>query len=376
MSLATHTFDPNTGQPDLLVEFLKSRVGHLVVIRHPFHYSADTRSSVEVFEKGAFVSKRYFEIPRVGELLLYAKDLILTLFIMFSTKTVFDVYIGVDPLNGVSGLILRRLRRVKKVVLYTIDLPVKRFNRPFLDTMYHKLDIFCATNSDTIWDLSPRMGDLRTSYHFSPPVKNTRIVPSVFPMGTEPAPERPNLNRLLFVGHLKESQGLQLAIDSMPEIIARIPEVKLLIIGTGPYESALRLRAQELQMGDSIVFMGQIESHDTIERLFREGGIGIAPYVPMAEGITAFADPMKPKVYLACGLPIIMTRVPWFARIIEEKKAGIIIDYDKSQFVAAVFALLTDKAKYDAFRDNALLVAEGYTPEKVFGDALKSLVGG
>jgi glycosyltransferase involved in cell wall biosynthesis len=61
-----------------------------------------------------------------------------------------------------------------------------------------------------------------------------------------------------------------------------------------------------------------INKHSEIEEILLERGVGITPYVPDPKGITRDADPMKLKVYLACGLPVVVTDVPWMAEIIKE----------------------------------------------------------
>lgn len=371
--VVTHSYNPNTGQPDLFVDYLRQNMCNVAVMRHPFHYSPNVQSSFEVYRDGILVSRRRLRSLPKTELLLYTRDLISTLSVVFSMKVIYDVYIGVDPLNAFAGLILRRLRRVKKVILYTIDLPARRFDSSLWNSLYHRLDSISAKGCDSIWDLSPRMSLLRRSFGENQLGRKTRVVPSVFPLRAGMFVEKSEIFRMLFVGHLKESQGLQLAIESMPEILRRFPQARLLVIGTGPFESNLRTLVHALRLDVSVTFLGQIEDHRMIEVILGRGGVGIAPYVPQLEGITTNADPMKPKVYLACGLPIVMTRVPWFARVIEERNAGVIIDYDKKQFIDAISTVLGDETRYLDFRNNALRVAEDYTPDEVFGSAVESL---
>ncbi len=369
-----HAYDPNTGQPDLLVKFLLKNTSSVLAIRHPFHYSQRIESMVEAFNQGRLTMKRRStSLPR-NEYLLYARDLLLTLYVVFSERRKYNIYIGVDPLNAFGGLVLRKLGMVQKVVLYTIDLPWKRFRNPLLNSMYHILDLFCATRCDLIWDLSPRMALLRRAYHWRPRNNNVRVVSSVYPLKARSVTRGPKISRLLFVGHLKESQGLQLAIESMPHILKSIPNAKLIIVGTGPYEPRLKEQVQTGNLSDVVTFLGQIADDTEVEKILVEGGVGIAPYVPDLQGITRYADPMKPKVYLACGLPVVMTDVPWFAKVVRESKAGIVTEYDKDQFVDAVVAIIGSDNDYNVYRNNALKLAQRFTPELVFGVAFRELV--
>ena len=65
-------------------------------------------------------------------------------------------------------------------------------------------------------------------------------------------------------------------------------------------------------------------------------------------------------MYLACGLPVIITKVPPIAREIEENKAGIAIDYKKEELANAVFKLLGDEKLYLEYRKNATLMAKQF----------------
>ena len=51
-------------------------------------------------------------------------------------------------------------------------------------------------------------------------------------------------------------------------------------------------------------------------------------------------------MYLACGLPVVITRVPPIAGEIEENNAGLAIDYSKEELVNAVLRLLSDEKLY------------------------------
>ena len=41
-----------------------------------------------------------------------------------------------------------------------------------------------------------------------------------------------------------------------------------------------------------------------------------------SDSMTQYTDPSKPKQFMACGLPVIITAVPWVAEEIEKKQYG------------------------------------------------------
>jgi len=56
------------------------------------------------------------------------------------------------------------------------------------------------------------------------------------------------------IGRLERYKGHHRAIAALPYVLARDPGARLLIVGTGPYETELRAQAEELALGDSVEF--------------------------------------------------------------------------------------------------------------------------
>jgi glycosyltransferase involved in cell wall biosynthesis len=59
---------------------------------------------------------------------------------------------------------------------------------------------------------------------------------------------------LASIGRLERYKGHHRVIDALPNVVARRPDARLLIVGTGPYEGALRQRAQARGVADRVRF--------------------------------------------------------------------------------------------------------------------------
>jgi glycogen synthase len=59
---------------------------------------------------------------------------------------------------------------------------------------------------------------------------------------------------LASIGRLERYKGHQRTIEAMPRVLERCPEVRLLIVGTGPYEEELRRQAASLGLGEHVEF--------------------------------------------------------------------------------------------------------------------------
>ena len=63
------------------------------------------------------------------------------------------------------------------------------------------------------------------------------------------------------MGHLRKRQGLELIVESLPDIVKDIPDAKFVVIGTGDLENNLKKRVAELGLVENVDFKGFIEDH-------------------------------------------------------------------------------------------------------------------
>jgi glycosyltransferase involved in cell wall biosynthesis len=362
----------NTGHSQELENFLINKARILVFIGHPFFYAKSTKSFVKVYKKGKIIKKIIVPAFKGPELLFYLKDFLLTFYFIARLRRKFDIYIGADPLNAFVGVILKKLDIVKVVIFYTIDYVPIRFENKLLNWIYHLVDKICVYNSDYTWNLTSAMAEARAKKGIKKEKTKQIVVPTCTHFNRIDHPPIDAINRtsIAFLSHLREGQGIELILDSMPEIVKYVPSVKLIVIGTGPLEKYFKEEAGKKGLKSHIEFLGYIADHKKIEKIISKCAIGVAPYVPNPDSFTWFADPGKPKVYLGCGLPVVITKVPHIAFEIEENKAGIAINYDKEELINAVLKLLMDDKIYMKYRRDAIRFASRYPWDKIFEEAL------
>jgi glycosyltransferase involved in cell wall biosynthesis len=367
--IATHVFA--TGPSQELEDYLKNKVKTLMFIGHPFSASKEQQSFYKVYLNGELRKERAGIALRSPELLAYSKDFIYTLLWTINARKNFDIFFGVDPLNSFAGIFLNKIKRTRKVILYTIDYVPKRFSNNFVNQIYHQIDSYCVNNSHQIWNLSSRMAEERTKKNV---LKDDRQI--VVPIGVNfdrikrlPFKE---INRkwIAYMGHLRKGQGLELIIETLPRVVKEIPDVKLLIIGTGELENSLKKRVAELGISKNVEFKGFIKDHKDVENMLTQCAVGLAIYEPSSDSITQYTDPSKPKQYMACGLPVIITAVPWVAEEIEKKHMGLVIKYNENALAEAVIKLLKDDKLYTESRENAINFASELNWDKIFDNAL------
>lgn len=116
------------------------------------------------------------------------------------------------------------------------------------------------------------------------------------------------------------------------------------------------------------------KDHENLLQELPKYSVGLAPYSTNSKSITWYADPTKVKEYLACGLPVIITRVPAFADEIEKNKAGIVIDYNEKELAEAMIKMLSKDAMYKKYKENALKLASKYDLEEIYYNALGNVI--
>lgn len=370
------------GGPALAIkDYLKNKVKRLTCIWQPLPIS-DTLSTIEeVFENGKQVKKRKFYVfnwpfGRKKEIsliyvLLKARDVISTIYFVLKLKGRFDIFIGVESINTIIGVLLRKVGLVKTVIYYNLDYGEVRFKNLALNYIFHTLDIFSVKHADYTWNLAK---DVINARNIRGKFKKEIRPPLLVPIGIDLSAIR-TLNvqqierkTIVYMGVLAKIQGVQLIIEALPEILKSMRDVKLTVIGSGTLEKTLRRMVDENNLSDCVTFTGLVTDEE-VNNILCRSALGIAPYFPDPYSTKRGSDPTKPKLYLACGLPVIITKVPPIALEIEENKAGLVINYSKEELAGAVLRLLSDEKLYLECRKNAFEMAKQFAWSNILNEA-------
>jgi glycosyltransferase involved in cell wall biosynthesis len=340
-------------------------VAETTLVEHPFPFSSRTCTRVErvCHDSVAVFTLNQFRCPLF---IRYALDLLRTVLVVRHAKVTYDVYVGNGAFDTLAGIFLRWMGRVRRVVLYTIDYAPAAGGRRLYARLYRMIDRFCCYRADVIWNLSSRMQAAR----IDDGLDASRSAPVLHvPHGTHARslrsvrPAMPADVRVAFMGHVQEKSGVQLFIAVMPMLRAEFPGLQLDVFGDGPYVPALRALVADKKLCDAVTFHGFIDEHAELEHRLAQCALGLALYRPDVDDFSRYADPGKPKVYLACGLPVIIVDVPEVAREIAERGAGVCIDYDAAQLADALRRILLNRHEFHA---RAIAMAELYDWHDVF----------
>jgi glycosyltransferase involved in cell wall biosynthesis len=136
------------------------------------------------------------------------------------------------------------------------------------------------------------------------------------------------------VGRLSPEKGHRVLLDAFHSVSRTAPEARLVVVGDGPEEAALRRRAQELGLADRVTFTGLRKDGQQII-----GALDVLALPSFSEGM--------PNVVLeafAYGTPVVATSVGALPDMLEDGRSGWLVPAgDAGKLAAALRQSLDDR---------------------------------
>jgi PEP-CTERM/exosortase A-associated glycosyltransferase len=154
-----------------------------------------------------------------------------------------------------------------------------------------------------------------------------------------------------FIGSFYDYEGIDDAIAAMPALQAAVPGVRLLLVGGGPREAALKAQSAASPVADRILFVGRVP-HQEVERYYSL--IDVLVYPRKAMRLTELVTPLKPLEAMAQGKLVAASAVGGHRELISDGETGTLFAPDDPAALAtAVAGLLNDRSGWDDRRDSA-----------------------
>lgn len=370
-----------------MAEWIRAKCRHFALVIINSQYAKDVASSCEYYrenvlkKKFKLISYRHsvsFIDPAFFLCFSLSAHFFSVCYAFFRLRKKFDIYLGIGYFDTLIGLLLRRLGICNRVIYYSGDYfrscekwDWKNWYRSLQTKIFQFIDRINVRFSDAIWNTSTPMFLVRKEKKIFVPRKTPQIV---IPLGLTIQEgflknKKYDTNEVVFIGNLQKNQGLELFLDILPELINDIPDIKLHVIGTGSYEKELKNLVTTKHINDYVKFYGFVRSQQTLNEIFSRCVLGLAQYIPQKESFTQYVTPGKVMTYLSWALPVIMTNVSEIAGRIRQAKAGIIIDYSKTELKEAVLKLLKNKELLNLYGQNAKNLAFEYSWDRLYSRA-------
>ncbi|MCB1694007.1 MAG: glycosyltransferase, exosortase A system-associated, partial [Pseudomonadales bacterium] len=144
-----------------------------------------------------------------------------------------------------------------------------------------------------------------------------------------------------FIGTFFPYEGLEVLIRAVPALRARLPQVKVLLVGDGPEMASLQELAQNLGVGEAVVFTGRVD-HASVERYYSL--VDILVYPRVSKRVTELVTPLKPLEAMAQRKFVVASDVGGHREMIEDGETGVLFSPgDPKALAEACLGILEDR---------------------------------
>ena len=151
-----------------------------------------------------------------------------------------------------------------------------------------------------------------------------------------------------FIGSFYAYEGLDVLLKALPAMLAANPAIRLLLVGGGPQDQALKTLAQQMGVADKIKFTGRVP-HEQVQRYYNLVDVLVYPRLRMR--LTELVTPLKPLEAMAQGRLLVASDVGGHGELIEDGKTGVLFKADDPQDLAGkVLELIAKPERWPALR--------------------------
>jgi PEP-CTERM/exosortase A-associated glycosyltransferase len=138
-----------------------------------------------------------------------------------------------------------------------------------------------------------------------------------------------------FIGSFYAYEGLDLLLDALPRLLQRQPGARVLLVGGGPQDAALKAQAERLGLKDKVVFTGRVP-HDQVQRYYDL--VDVLAYPRHSMRLTELVTPLKPLEAMAQGRVLVASNVGGHRELIRHGETGWLFPAGQADALADLLA--------------------------------------
>ena len=124
-----------------------------------------------------------------------------------------------------------------------------------------------------------------------------------------------------FAGSFYAYEGLDLLIEASALLVPRHPELRVLLVGGGPQEQALKKLAADRGLADRVIFAGRVP-HTEVQRYYDL--IDVLAYPRHRIRLTEIVTPLKPLEAMAQGRMFVASDVGGHRELVRDGETGFL----------------------------------------------------
>ncbi len=162
---------------------------------------------------------------------------------------------------------------------------------------------------------------------------------------------------VVYAARLEKNKGIINLIEAIAIAKNKKPNISLLIVGSGPLREKIELSVKKLALENNITFSGWLGGPVDVAEAYRSARIFINP--SFNEG-----GPRVALEAMACGLPVITTRVGIMCDVIDNHKNGLFTDWSPKSMANTIIELLADEHTQRMFSEKGIELVQQFEKKK------------
>jgi glycogen(starch) synthase len=135
-----------------------------------------------------------------------------------------------------------------------------------------------------------------------------------------------------FIGQCFAFEGLHLLLRAMQDVTRHCPATRLVIVGGGKEEAALRALSRDLGLDEYVLFTGRIP-HAEISQYYSI--MDILVYPRLRRRITSMVTPIKPLEAMSMERTVVASDVGGLKELVDDEATGLLFRAEDEQDLAA-----------------------------------------
>ena len=154
-----------------------------------------------------------------------------------------------------------------------------------------------------------------------------------------------------FIGSFYAYEGIALLIAALPQLVKQVPNVRLMLVGGGPEEQALKHAALRSGFGERVIFAGRVPQH-RVNHFYDLADVMVYPR--HAVRLTELVTPLKPLEAMAKRRLVIASAVGGHRELIRHDFTGVLFPPDDVRaLTVGIASIAADSARYESIRQRA-----------------------
>jgi PEP-CTERM/exosortase A-associated glycosyltransferase len=154
-----------------------------------------------------------------------------------------------------------------------------------------------------------------------------------------------------FAGSFYGYEGLHLLVEAMSKLAPSHPELRLLLVGGGPQEAALKAQVAAAGLGERVIFTGRVP-HAEVQRYYELIDLLAYPRLPIR--LTELVTPLKPLEAMAQGRVFVASDVGGHRELVRDGETGFLCRAgDTGALAQAIESTLAQREQWPRVREQA-----------------------